>query len=307
MRMDRNICFYIMLLSIFCALLSGCERQEATAFEIAAQSYADGNYAAAEVYFVEALESEEASDVVRLGHGYNLAALGENTEAIDELLKVQDSFADSETGIAIRRLLLELYLEECNYAGAARVCSELGSMCESRTEREEYELQAAVICADMYRTEGLTGALEEELKNIINLKVYAGDEYLELYEMYIAADLRQQRLKLADEIAVYMTGHSAYIEDFTMVIGVMFDAAEVAGYTEWDYDTDHYFTQAEKFISLAEEAGLSSTDLIRYKIIIAERRGKLELAEELLGVYLNHYPEDEDARKEYLFLADRLR
>lgn len=304
--MRRRIYILFLLLGSL-LVLGGCSVQNVTALDIAVQSYTSGNYAAAEGYFLEALESGSAGDVERLGHACNLVNLGESVKAADELLMVQDSFDDINVKIRIREILLELYLQEQNYAGAARVCSEIARLAPEAAMKDEYELKASVIRADMYRESGMDGALEEELRNLIALKLYAGNEYLELYEKYVRKDLRSERLALADEIAVYMKGHSAYVDDFRPIIGVMLDAANVAGYTEWEYTEDDYFEKAEQFIELAEKEKFTSTDMIRYKIIIAERKGKLELAGQLLGVYLNHYPDDVYAKKELSFIENRLR
>ena len=151
------------------------------------------------------------------------------------------------------------------------------------------------------REEGNGDLLENELRTIISLKPYAGDEYLELYSMYINGGERGKRLALADEILAYMKGHASYVSDYRQVIAVAFDAANMAVEKSEDY-----FVIAEEWIAMAENAGFSEEDILKYKVIIAERRGKMELAYKLLGVYLNHCPDDRYAQKELDYLENRL-
>lgn len=301
MKTGRNNIFMIMLLLVFCALLTGCAGSGKSSAQVAAQLFREARYAEAEEQFLMALESGDASDSVRLGHAYNLVAMGKIQNALDEFLTVQDSFEDEALTLSIRRTMLDLYLDMDNRPGAARVCTELARLISNREQADEYTLEAAQIKADMYREEGNGDLLENELRTIISLKPYAGDEYLELYSMYINGGERGKRLALADEILAYMKGHASYVSDYRQVIAVAFDAANMAVEKSEDY-----FVIAEEWIAMAENAGFSEEDILKYKVIIAERRGKMELAYKLLGVYLNHCPDDRYAQKELDYLENRL-
>ena len=124
--------------------------------------------------------------------------------------------------------------------------------------------------------------------------------------MSAAAGEKEGRLQLADEIIGYMTGHSSYVSDYRQVLTVVFDAADVASYTERTRSSEDYFTIAEDFIARANESQITENEALKYTVIIAERRGKMEVAYNLLGVYLNHCPDDEYALKEMDYLGNRL-
>lgn len=305
MKTSRKISFICVLLLVFCVLLTACAN-ESTALRDAEALYRECRYSEAELFFEQALEENPSDAKLHLAHAYNLLALGENAAAMEEFAGLQDAFDDDKPATAVREAMLEINLAEDNYAGAARICEELADMTGDRVKADGYRLRASIIRAGIYREQEDTLRLREELKNIISLENYAGDAYYELYALSMAEDEREERLKLADEIAAYMTGHSSYVTDYCPIVSVMFDAAKVAGYTEWSRNADDYFKLAEDFISKAEIDGLSMDELLKYKIIIAERQGRMESAYKLLGVYLNHCPDDRDAIKEHDYLEARL-
>ena len=191
-------------------------------------------------------------------------------------------------------------------SGAARVYEELSQIYTDPSAADAALAEAGVIRADIYRDKGDKENLKKELRKLISIKTFADGEYYELYSLSKAAGEKEERLKLADEIIGYMTGHSSYVSDFTGLIAVIFDAADVASYTEWTKKSEDYFSAADELISKAEGAGISENEALKYKVIIAERRGKTEVAYQLLGVYLNHCPDDEYALKEMDYLGNRL-
>lgn len=309
MKTDRGLLRMVMLLSVLFVLTTGacgCSRKEPGMFEQAATLFGEGRYEEAEVFFLAALEEENPPAEAVLGHAYNLAALNDNVKALDELIRADMMFTDNSLRIELRRTMLELYAAEKNLPAAARVCEELSRLYGPGESEEYYLLEAAIIRADIARAQKDSSALEENLRKIIGLKTFAQDEYLELYKLFDAPGKREEQLKLADEILGYMTGHSAYISDYGPVLGILLDAAQVAEYTEGAHDSDFYFAAAEVFIGLAEEKQISDSELLKYKIVLDEKKGKLELAYKLLGVYINHCPEDKKALKEQDYLHLRL-
>lgn len=306
MKTDRRLILIAIALSVFCVFTGCAVRTGPTAFDTACDLFKKGDFEEAEAYFVTALETENYSPVKQLGHAYNLIALGEKEKALDELIDVEDGFKDEAVRTAVRKTILDIYLESENYAGAARVCEELASIVTDADSKDYYTMQMAVIRADMYRNSDEPELLREELYRIIGLKTFAPDEYYELYDMLSDEGCRIEKLRLADEILAYMTGHSSYISDYRPIIGIAFDAAETAEYTDGGYDSNHYFNEAETFIKLARENSLNDNDILKYDVIIAERRGKMNLAYKLLGVYLNHCPDDPAALKELRYLENRL-
>ncbi|MBO4505178.1 MAG: hypothetical protein J5728_01990 [Lachnospiraceae bacterium] len=303
---NGRIVILILMLSVFCTLFSGCSTAERSAYSMAVKLYGEGRFSEAEPYFVAALDGGAGDDTVRLGHAYNMIELGDTANALDELIAVQDRFGDENVTVAIRRTILDLYLAGDNKAGAARVCDELAGKITDPDAAESFRVQAAVIRADICRSSGDTLGLRKELKNLIEIKTFAADEYFELYSMSAAAGEKEGRLQLADEMIGYMTGHSSYVSDYRQILTVVFDAADVASYTEWTRSREDYFTIAEDFIAKGNEDQITENEALKYKIIIAERRGKMEVAYNLLGVYLNHLPDDEYALKEMDYLGNRL-
>ena len=300
---NGRIVILILMLSVFCTLFSGCSTAERSAYSMAVKLYGEGRFSEAEPYFVAALDGGAGDDTVRLGHAYNMIELGDTA---NELIAVQDRFGDENVTVAIRRTILDLYLAGDNKAGAARVCDELAGKITDPDAAESFRVQAAVIRADICRSSGDTQGLRKELKNLIEIKTFAADEYFELYSMSAAAGEKEGRLQLADEMIGYMTGHSSYVSDYRQILTVVFDAADVASYTEWTRSREDYFTIAEDFIAKGNEDQITENEALKYKIIIAERRGKMEVAYNLLGVYLNHLPDDEYALKEMDYLGNRL-
>ena len=303
---NGRIIILILMLSVFCTLFSGCSSAERSAYSMAVKLYGEGNYSEAEPYFVAALDGGAGDDTVRLGHAYNMIELGDTANALDELIAVQDRFSDENVTVSIRRTILDLYLAGDNKAGAARVCDELAGKITDPDSAESFRVQAALIRADICRSSGDVQGLKKELRNLIDIKTFAADEYFELYSMSAAAGEKEGRLQLADEIIGYMTGHSSYVSDYRQVLTVVFDAADVASYTEWTRSSEDYFTIAEDFIAKGDGVQISENEALKYKVIIAERRGKMEVAYNLLGVYLNHCPDDEYALKEMDYLGNRL-
>ena len=295
----------ILMLSVFCTLFSGCSAGQSS-YSLAVKLYGEGRFSEAEPYFITSLDGGAGDNTVRLGHAYNLIELGEVNNALDELIALQDSFTDENVTVAIRRTILDLYLENGNKAGAARVCDELAARLNDPDASDSFRVQAALIRADICRSDGNVQGLKKELRNLIDIKTFAAEEYFELYSISAVSGEKEKRLELADEIIGYMTGHSSYISDYSQLLAVVFDAAEVAVYTEWTRKQEDYFVIAEGFISGAEGAGITENEALKYKVIIAERRGKMEVAYNLLGVYLNHCPDDKYALKEMDYLGNRL-
>ena len=305
MRTGRNTILLIMLLLVFCPFLSGCEAEESP-YAAAVRLYGEEKYTEAEPLFITALDSDPNNATLKLGHAYNLIELDKINNALDELIAVQDSFADESIKLSLRKTIVDLYLTQNNLAGAARVYEELAGITADPSAQDSYLALASTIRADIYREKGDEANLKKELRKLITVKTFADKEYYELYSLALASGERAERLALADEIIAYMTGHSSYISEYSGFLSVIFDAADVASYTEWTKKSEDYFLTAEDIIAKAEGAGITENQALKYKVIIAERRGKTEVAYKLLGVYLNHCPDDEYALKEMDYLGNRL-
>ena len=160
--------------------------------------------------------------------------------------------------------------------------------------------------ADLYWIKEEWDLWESDERKIIDLKDYAIDEYNAILGMRLTEKGVAEVLSLVDEAMVYLNGHSAYIDDYTDIIPMILKAADYSTRIEWKNDSQYYFDLAENYIKAAEDKGVSDNEILKYKIIVAERKGKMELAYKLLGVYLEHCPEDRMAYKEQKYLENRL-
>ena len=147
---------------------------------------------------------------------------------------------------------------------------------------------------------------EADERKIISMKDYAMDEYSAIYGMRLSRKSVTDVLTLIDEVVVYLNGHSAYIDDYGEILPLILKGAEYSGRVEWEHDGKYYFDLAEKYISAAQDKNISDNEILKYQIIIAEKKGKMELAYKLLGVYLEHCPDDRMAYKEQKYLENRI-
>ena len=160
--------------------------------------------------------------------------------------------------------------------------------------------------ADLYWIKGEWDLWEADERKIIELKDYAIDEYSAIYGMRLKEKNIRDVLSLVDEVTVYLGVRSAYIDDYGSILPMFLKAAEYADLVGWEHKSDYYFGLAEQYIELAEDRNISDNEILRYEIIIAEKKGKMELAYKLLGVYLEHCPDDRMAYKEQKYLENRL-
>lgn len=308
MKKSSKILLILLLLS-FCTFLTGCFASDD--YETACRLYADGDYEEAEVFFGLAREDSPDDNDIRIGHGYNLAMLGEDEDAINELYPVflelikgnNVKVSDIPTVMNIGDVLVDLYMSLDSYVNAQAIAQILYNLSDTSEKKEYYELTIAKTNVDIYRgNDKYVDSYREALKKYIDLSDYAGEEYLELVESYKSTGLFSQMLVATDDLIIYMRGRSSYITDYPAVISTILDAASTVSYTEHEYTAEHYYETAEEFITLAGESGLTDEQALRYKILIAERQGKIDVAINLLGVYLTHMPDDESAQKEREFL-----
>ena len=246
----------------------------------------------------------------------------------------------------IRRGLYESCLGLGNDEEALKTVTELGNMAQDETRRAFYKSEAVTLAygiktaagdniseaealemidylndsiasgnedintyrmrANMYYSLGMLDEFAEDEKTVINMTDYAGDEFFSIYNAFRNSKSETERLKLIDEIVVYMNAHSDYIESYDNLIIIAMEAADIAAYTEYEHDSEYYFGLAEAYLDKGSFKNMSENDILKYKIIIAEKKGKMEAACKLLGVYLEHCPDDEKAAKEKLYLEHRI-
>lgn len=298
-----------IIIAVIPLIFTGCVRKDVT--EAAAECYMSGDYEAAEDYFTIALSEQPDNVVLRIGHGYNLRMLGQEQEAVIELYPVFIGLYNEGTGSSdlsnAAGALLDIFIENGMYDDASDVLAKLVERIPDCMKDEVRQLQRAMIREGQYRDD--PEALErwiEAMEDIISIKAYAEDDWITLLDVIKHNKTDEEYLLAVDKYIIYMNGHSAFLEDYAPMIDIIFDAAKVAPYSTHVKDSEDYYLAAEQFLSLAESKGMAEQTLMKYRISLAERRGKTETALKLLGVYLTHFPDDEMAAKEKSYIQNRL-
>ncbi|MCR5205630.1 MAG: hypothetical protein K6E47_11290 [Lachnospiraceae bacterium] len=246
---------------------------------------------------------------------------------------------EPETGEAVRLSLLQIYISKNEYESAVSLLKQLGEKATDPKKAAEYKKDAALLAwriADVYSEAELLSFVddaieagnediklyrmranlnwekeewdlwEEDERKIIGMKDYAMEEYKAIYGMRLSVKSVSEVLSLIDEVVIYLNGHAAYIENYGEILPLILKGAEYSGRVEWEHDAQYYFDLAEKYISAAQDKNTSDNEILKYQIIIAEKKGKMELAYKLLGVYLEHCPDDRMAYKEQKYLENRI-
>ena len=362
----RRTKWVLCLILVFSILIitSGCEEESNNLYlNDAAKLFKEGNYADAETAFLKAIRKGDKSLTVFSGYAFNQLKLGdlEGAKALFELMINQNNTygnyfdKEPETGDAVRKGLLSIYMEENDFEGAVAILKELGQNTSDKKKSAEYKSKAATLAfriyndsiensvngeqegsssvykeddliemitdsiesgnedikmylmrADLYWNKGEKDLWEADERKIIELKDYAIDEFNAIYGMYLEDKSDKEILKLVDDAEYYLKGHAAYIDDYSEIIPMMLKAADISSHVEWEHDSSYYFDLAENYIKAAEDKNASDNQILKYQIIVAERKGKMELAYKLLGVYLEHCPDDRMAYKEQKYLENRL-
>ena len=345
------------VLIVLTIALNGCASEQVYLND-AADAYAAGNYDNAETYFLKAIRNGEKSLTVFSGYAFNQLKKGDiqGAKALFELMMNQQNtygnYFDKEpqTGEAVRKGLLDIYLSENEYEKSINLLKELGETATDPAKKAEYKASAAALAwrvsyaeldkdatplyspdeliklitdsitagnadvknyrmrADMYWIKEEWDLWEDDERMIISLKDYALDEYRAIFGMTLERKSVTDVLRMVDEAVVYFDGHSAYADNYTDIIPMVLKGAEYSKRTEWEHDENYYFDLAEKYLTTAQDKNLSDNEVLRYQIIVAEKKGKMELAYKLLGVYLSpdHCPDDRMAYKEQKYLENRI-
>ena len=183
---------------------------------------------------------------------------------------------------------------------------ELLKLAEGAIEAGNDDIKLYRMRANLYWEKGEFDRWEEDERKIISMKDCAIDEYCAIYGMRLQEKSVSDVLTLIDEAVIYINGHSAYINDYGEILPMILKGAEFSERVEWEHDARYYFDLAEKYIAAAQDKNTSDNEILKYQIIIAEKKGKMELAYKLLGVYLEHCPDDRMAYKEQKYLENRL-
>lgn len=308
MRDSRGLILAGILVTL-CIFMSGCSNR--TSIDKAARYYSKGNYIEADRLFMEAVREYPNSLTAHLGYGYNLVALNRKDEALAQFTMAYDALvetgSDNERLKEVARVMFDICFEKGYYSQAADLCELMSTLVNDVDEVRYFRLRDAMLRAQRYKdNEMMYDAWVIAIRDIISYKTYAMEEYYELFTSYGYRNMKAEQLALAEEMDVYMTAHAAYADSFEKLIDVMFESAAITQYVESEYDEDHYFELAEKYINISIDRNMPEEDVLKYKIIIAEHRGNFDTAYKLLGVYLNRYPYDAAATKEREYIRVRI-
>lgn len=253
--------------------------------------------------------------------------------------------SEKDAAEAVRKGLYTIYMTKGDYAGAVEMLGKLSEVTPDKNRAAEYKAEAATLAwknyvngsgeektepaevlplinesieagnnsIKAYRMRANLYYLLEDWDNwerderaVMALKDYAADEYFAIFDVRLKHGGAQKAMELIDEMTGYMKAHASYIDSYDRLIAIALKGAELAEYNEGGVSPEHYFELAEMYIKNAEDKNLSTGQVLKYGVIVAERRGKLDVAYKLLGVYLEHCPDDRMAVKERNYLKNRV-
>lgn len=301
-----------LLSVVLSVLLTSCE-SESTA-SVAGRLYEAGRLDEAQECFLLALKEPQNADSLnlRLGYGYNMLELGEIAEAAgifnrlkDECRELRNAEEASIYKLSLKALY-EIYYESDFDSKLLETISLLEEIEENYDVLAEYEYERACLTEKRYYNDDEHfSEWVDAARCIIGHDIYVPDLHAKLYISYKRMNKKAEQLGIADEMYIYMKGHSAYIQNYDIIAAVMLDAARVAEYAPLEHDSEFYYSAAQEFIDLGEIKFHDDSKYLKYKIIVAEQKGNFELAKRLVGVYLNHEPDDKMAQKELQILTER--
>lgn len=325
MKTKSSIAVRIVMPLFLCLLicvLTGCKEEEPPVpFDMACVCYNEGRYEDADPWFAAAIDAEPDNMLIHLGYGFNLLKLGRTDDVLDQFIPIFDTLMETrEDDATLKRVavvIFDICYDKGLYSRAADLCDMMSGLVTDEEEIRYYRLRDAMLRAKRYKgNEEMFFAWIVAVEDVISFKTYALDELCELYTAYAEHNMRAEQLELAKRMDAYMMGHSAYADSFDRLIEILFDSASIASdmaimaaaseNSDDAPDPEYYFAAAEKYVSMSAERNLPDEAILKYKIIMAERRGKFDVAYKLLGVYLNNCPDDEAALKERDYIRVRL-
>lgn len=273
---------YILLFAAVIAigLMSGCDRR--SSYSLGCEAYERGEYYAAEGHFLDALANGEPRSVYYIAYAYTLAASNDYEGCMGV---VNTLLEENEAGL----LMTDDEKKESCYL-LAYSAEKLGKY----EEAVEYYQEMKYLETD--------AAVQQNIDSVIFLC------YQRIFEELMQEENKEGLAEYYNKITSYASLHTELMSS---------DAyASLAGMSLYMYDLEDDADSGDTdFLGLAEEYIATarrfpepdSRQLERYEIIIAERRGKADVAYKLLEVYASHFPDDESVLLEQEFLKDRLR
>lgn len=266
----------ILILCVFALALAGCKGK--SEFTKGMEFYELSDFEQADVCFSKALNEENVKPEAVLAYGFNKVCLSQYEECCDRILPLFENGQIKDTETEKKQdmffLLAYSYYKLKDYRQSVNFYKEL------KLITNEPDVRDNIDCCIL---EAYKRLCYGELEDI-------GQAALDYEDM--CTYILQCDKSLSGSLFEFMTGMSIYMYDNS---------------TEPDRTDKAYLDRAEDYLSRADryEDGVKR-NLEKYGIIIAERRGKTDVAYKLLDVFLAHYPDDEGAANEQLFLLNRM-
>ena len=183
----------VLVLGLF--ILTGCAAEEVSYINDAADYYNAGEYAEAEAAFLKAIRNNEKSVTVFSGYAFNQLKAGdiEGAEALLGIMVNQDNTygnyfdREPETGEAVRRALLDIYLSKNKYEDAVALLKQLGDKATDKEKEAQYKASAALLAWQLNYENGqdqvLTFYTPDQLIKLVSDAIESGNESIKLYKM----------------------------------------------------------------------------------------------------------------------------
>ncbi|MBP5158997.1 MAG: hypothetical protein ILP10_01710 [Lachnospiraceae bacterium] len=271
--------FFLGLIAVMAAaLLVSCKGK--SELDTAMELYGSSDYEGALPHFEAAVSEEGAKPFAALYYCFDLHILSRYGECRDEAQKIVSAESFEEMSSKEKRdaffLLASSSYRLGDYRAAIDNYREMKLLTSDPAVRDNIDQCVLRSFTELFANEAENGSTELA-------SVY--DEF--------ASYTKECDKALCGAVYEFMAGMSIY----------MYDSLPEGRNRE-----DSYLDRAEEYVGLAKRYEDSlEKNLLRYDVIIAERRGKTEVAYKLLDVFLTHFPDDESASLERSFLEDRMK
>lgn len=248
--------------------------------DTAMEMYGQSDFEGALPHFEAALAEEDAKPFYALYYCFDLLILSRFDECRAEAQKVVSAEGFDDLSAKERRdaffLIAQSSYRLGDHKGAIEAYREMKLLTSDPSARDNID-QCVLRCyAELF------AAKKDE----------GGEDLAAIYDDY-AAYTKECDKALSGAVYEFLAGMSVY----------MYDELPEGRNRE-----DSYLDRAQEFVELAKRYDDSlEKNLLSLDVIIAERRGKTEVAVKLLDVLLTHFPDDASAALEQSFLKDRMK
>ncbi len=274
----KHRCFAGLLTVLAAALLISCKGK--SELDTAMELYGNSDFEGARHHFEAAMKEEDAKPFYTLYYCFDLMILGDHEECAARAREFVNMEGFEDLSAKERRdaffLLAYSSYRLSDFETAIGSYREMKLLTSDPAVRDNID-QCVLRCY----TELFAVKMDEGSADLAQIC-----EDLETYT-------KECDKALSGAIYEFMAGMSVY----------MYDSVPEGRNRE-----DSYLDKAEEYVGLAKRYDDSlEKNLLRLEVIIAERRGKAEVAVKLLDVFLTHFPDDASAALEQSFLKERMK